>query len=1622
MLFDKCFRAGVAGLLWVGGMLIGLPAMGQITVDVGSGNLQNTGTSYPAPYGNWYWGARHQMMVRASELNALGISGGQMTSLSFFVVTPEGTPLSDFTVSLGTTPDSVLSTTTGFVGGLTQVYTTPAYTEVPGWNTHAFAQPFFWNGTSNLIVETCFNNLSYTNNAVMLYSDAGYTSTLYFRRDSTGTCSAAPGGISFFSSNNRSNMRFTFLPLTGTDAAATALINPAPPVLGGATGQVIMRLSNFAANTITSATVGYRLNNGVAVTETWNGSLPSGQTVNHTFTQPLSLPLSAPANVEVWVTNPTPGPDINSGNDTFRVALCYALAGGSYTVGPGAGAAFASLHDAIQAMRCGGITGPVTLQLQSGVHLGSYSLSNIQGLSSSNTLTITSLTGNASDVVLLGDTLPAGALTNRTVFTLQGCSNVRFQHLTLRRYLLNASPTGGNANTAHISATQCNFLQVSQCILQDSVATTFNTRTNLGLELRGCSNTEIVGNTFTGFDVALNHSTLSVGVALSQNLISGNSFSGYRDAVTATGQLGCLIASNQFEGQRPDGNAALSLYDVAACEIHSNRFRGQVYNTQILVSNASDSGGQPTRIYNNAVSVTYNASSAFGAASPIRIEGFTDTSAANYDAPDGVILAFNTVYLKALGALQSVGSSMGLIHLVDVNFWSQRSTPFGTLVLRNNNLMAEAGSGLILPQSWAALRFDTDSMAIGANSDYQNLYLKPSPQQTSPNTLVAISSPLVTFATCSSWTAAYGEDSNSVALDPLLIGINAPIPSAGPFNNLGIPYGGIGSDLTGAVRNNSAPDLGAYEFTPAPNDLGVIGLVGPVSGCGLGSSLTVTVRVVNFGSVAQTNFGLGYSLGTGAPVSGIFSGTLNPGDSADFTFNGFVNLSTPGNYEFVAYTSLGSDGQTLNDTNRTTVISVPLVSTMPYTADFESGSAGWRTYGTNSSWQLGTPAGPVINSAGGGTQSWTTSLTGDYNNNEWSYLESPCLDLSTLTAPEVRFKVWWDSEYNWDGLQLQYSTNGGANWTVVGTVGTGTNWYNNTLTNGPGIGLAAWNGTQVGFPGNTGSGGWLVAKHPIPALAGQNGVLFRFMFVSDVSVTKDGVAVDDFRVSDPPPVDAAVRRVTAPSSGCGLPNNAQLGVLIKNFGSQALQNLPVRYRINTLAPVQEVMPGPIAPGDSMLYQFTTLANLSTPGTYGIQVYTAAAGDADLSNDTLRTTVTHIPTVGNLPYRENLEAGNGGWTSQASTAAMSPSSWAWGIPTGAVINNAASGQRAWVTNLSGSYNDNEVSYLNLPCLNFGAIQNATLSFSLNYDTEPTYDGVNVEYSTNGGSSWQVLGTVGSGTNWYTSSSVTSSNGPVWDGASVGWIRASHSLAVLNNAASARLRFVFTSDPSVTGEGIGIDSLQIVAGSANVPDIGVVQVLGPNNPLLNANNTVKVVIRNYNAGASISNFLVSYAVNGALVNGNTLSRSIQPGDTIHHTFTGLWRPTVGGTHRLCAYTGPIPGQTNSLNDTFCRTYTSVSVQETGSSEVVAYPNPARDRIYVRVDPSEVAQRLVWRDAGGRLIQNLLLSAHQGTNEWPLNESGTAEIIVTEVGTWSPGLYFGTLSYLSGQEIRFKVRVQP
>jgi len=178
----------------------------------GAGTLVNlasstTSAGYPAPFGNYYQGARHQFLFTAAELAAAGLAGN-LTSLAFDVLTPNTTALSNFTVSVGTTSLTALTSTLS--GGLTTVYSAASYTPsaTGGYanNTITFATPFAWNGTSNIIVETCFNNSSYAANAVFNQTATAFVSSAVYRADVSTVCS---GTTATYTYSQRPNMRFT---------------------------------------------------------------------------------------------------------------------------------------------------------------------------------------------------------------------------------------------------------------------------------------------------------------------------------------------------------------------------------------------------------------------------------------------------------------------------------------------------------------------------------------------------------------------------------------------------------------------------------------------------------------------------------------------------------------------------------------------------------------------------------------------------------------------------------------------------------------------------------------------------------------------------------------------------------------------------------------------------------------------------------------------------------------------------------------------------------------------------------------------------------------------------------------------------------------------------------------------------------------------------------------------------------------------------------------------------------------------------------------------------------------------------------------------------------------------
>ncbi|HMC00133.1 MAG TPA: T9SS type A sorting domain-containing protein [Flavobacteriaceae bacterium] len=157
-------------------------------------------------------------------------------------------------------------------------------------------------------------------------------------------------------------------------------------------------------------------------------------------------------------------------------------------------------------------------------------------------------------------------------------------------------------------------------------------------------------------------------------------------------------------------------------------------------------------------------------------------------------------------------------------------------------------------------------------------------------------------------------------------------------------------------------------------------------------------------------------------------------------------------------------------------------------------------------WERGMPSGTLLDTAASEDNVYGTNLSGNHADLIKTYLVSKCYDLSILTNPVIKFNMAFDLELNFDIVYVEYSTNSGANWNVLGEMGP--NWYNSDRTYGSSGGTDCQN-----CPGGQWTGTDATMKeysYDLTVLSAETNIIFRIVFHSDPAVNQEGVVVDDF--------------------------------------------------------------------------------------------------------------------------------------------------------------------------------------------------------------------------------------------------------------------------------------------------------------------------------------------------------------------------------------------------------------------------------------------------------------------------------------------------------------------------------
>lgn len=231
------------------------------------------------------------------------------------------------------------------------------------------------------------------------------------------------------------------------------------------------------------------------------------------------------------------------------------------------------------------------------------------------------------------------------------------------------------------------------------------------------------------------------------------------------------------------------------------------------------------------------------------------------------------------------------------------------------------------------------------------------------------------------------------------------------------------------------------------------------------------------------------------------------------------------------------------------------------------------------------------------TRSFTESPGGNYSNNtsNKTYMYVPNIDLTNATGAMISYYAKWNIEADYDYVQFQVSTDGGANWIGQCTNYTvpGTSANNSVQPNNEPV----YEGVQSS---------WVLDEINLSDYLGQV-IKVRFIFESDGGQTGDGFYFDDFKVmyNEQGPAVAPTASFTASATTLCTGET----VAFNDFSSDS----PTSWSWN------------FGDGSTSIFQSPSHV-YSTPGTYTVELTVSNAAGSDTYTLTNYITVNQTPSV------------------------------------------------------------------------------------------------------------------------------------------------------------------------------------------------------------------------------------------------------------------------------------------------------------------------------------------------------------------------------------------------------------
>jgi len=368
--------------------------------------------------------------------------------------------------------------------------------------------------------------------------------------------------------------------------------------------------------------------------------------------------------------------------------------------------------------------------------------------------------------------------------------------------------------------------------------------------------------------------------------------------------------------------------------------------------------------------------------------------------------------------------------------------------------------------------------------------------------------------------------------------------------------------------------------------------------------------------------------------------------------------------------------------------------------------------------------------------------------------------------------------------------------------------------------------------------------------------------------------------------DVGTRRVVTPN-GLYVMDTIHPAAVIKNYGTAAQSGFQVRLDIGTGHNSTVTVAGPLQPGDTFVVN-TFLPWVPTAmGQYAVTCSTRLTGDLFTANDKATASATIVSLV------EHFDSTDAGYVPVPGSG-----HWVWRAPA-YPRPGPPSPPKVWTIPDSGDYLPYESSYV-ASCKYVATTDTPQVMFYHRLYCEPSYDGGNVSYSTNNGSTWNIIDPYG--TRPYDSLH----SGERGYSGTIPWEVAVFRVPVLDDTAF-KLRWKFMTDLSVQYEGWMIDDFAGIGIAKPAADVGVVQIVAPGDTV-RFGDTVAPAAAVQNFGSVEKTFLVRFSIGDGYRDTASLTLAAGRIDTVQFKD---WSPESLGTFSIACST-ELAGDVDPAND--------------------------------------------------------------------------------------------------------------